>query len=105
MNTTSIVLERHYFDLDQFELKIDEIEGNPFIPVNGKTSPNEISMLIGSLLSINRVATIDNLVDALQKEDQFALGGGLAFSNHDYSIYPNSRYEDIFFISSIIWKN
>lgn len=88
MNTISIVFERFYFDLDQFEFKIDEIEGNPFIPVNGKTSPNEISMLIGSLLSINRAATIDSLVDELQKEDQLALGGGLTFSSHDYTIYP-----------------
>jgi hypothetical protein len=84
-----LCFEIYYFDEDAFGFDVSFPEDENFIVLDENVSGNDIALLIGSLLSLNELHLNNEFIEALHKEDELALVGGLIFQKEDIIIGPS----------------
>lgn len=84
-----LCFEIHYFDESAYNFDVSFPKGKSFIELDENSTENDISLLVGSLLSFNDLDLNDEFIEALAMNDELALVGGLVFQKDEVSIYPS----------------
>jgi len=81
--------EIYYFDEDEYGFPVKFEGTSEFIAMDSRSSLNDVSLFIGSLLSFNEMVLGEEFVSSLSKEEEMALVGGLLFEKNGKSIGPS----------------
>ena len=81
--------EIYYFDENTFGFEVTFPKDKSFVVLDGSASENDVALLIGSLLALNELNLDGKFIDALHKEDELALVGGLSFEKENTIIGPS----------------
>jgi len=84
-----LCFEIHYFDESAYNFDVSFPKDSSFIILDENSTENDISLLVGSLLSFNDLCLNDEFIEALLKNDELALVGGIAFKQNETIIYPS----------------
>lgn len=84
-----LCFEIHYFDESAYNFDVSFPKGKSFVVLDENSTENDISLLVGSLLSFNDLDLNDEFIEALAMNDELALIGGLAFQKDEVLIYPS----------------
>ena len=74
------------FDADAYPFLVHSSAQINYVKLTSNSTLNDVSLLIGSLLDFNELSLNSKFVDALYKEEELALVGGLLFEQNGLKI-------------------
>lgn len=84
-----LCFEPYFFDVHEFDFEVELASSNDLIPLDGKCTQNDIALFVGTILAYNDLSFDSKFIDALFKDDEIAISGGIRFQNDQVKIDPS----------------